>query len=92
MAADNDEKEEVDFGAIVQQTQSLDDGSASADRQGLRVPDKMRSDNQRTELDERGMVKCNNMVTLHVILHGALAMKIEQKACRLMKASERLRQ
>ena len=27
MAADNDEEEDVDFGAIVQQTQSLDDGS-----------------------------------------------------------------
>ena len=93
MAADNDEEEDVDFGAIVQQTQSLDDGSGALEviDKVCAFADKMRSDNQRTELDERGMVKCNNMVTLHVILHGALAMKIEQKAFRLdVKASEQL--
>ena len=72
MAADNDEEEDVDFGAIVQQTQSLDDGSGALEviDKVCAFADKMRSDNQRTELDERGMVKCNNMVTLHVILRA----------------------
>ena len=71
MSKEEAEDEDVDFGVINKQSLVGDahDVLSTIDK-AVAFADRMRTEKLQKELDERGMVKSNHMVTLRVVLHG----------------------
>ena len=70
MSKDDGEDDDVDFGAVMRQAHdaSAEDVLSLIDKV-LQFADQAREASMKQELDDRKMVKSNNMVTLRVLLH-----------------------
>ena len=72
MANDGEEEEDIDFDAVMKRVRDSESSEVvSMISKAVALADRMRTDTMRRELEERKMVNCNHMVTLHIIYEGA---------------------